>query len=72
MADTYDPSFPRDQWPQRSYFCPGIRSVGTETRVRFAAQRASRIVAQLLRDNKATEIEEDDFTAAVLDVVLEM
>lgn len=72
MSDTYEPSFPRSQWPRRSYFCPGIGYADSDTRVRFAAQSASRIVSQLLRNQKATQIEEADFTAAILDVVLEV
>lgn len=73
--DEYEPLvFPRDVWPQETYFYPGLHNSGLpEDRVRFAAQQASRKLTQALSNlTFAEDIDEIDFTFAVLDVVLQL
>lgn len=73
--DDYEPvTFPRDQWPARTYYYPGLAESGDlERRIRFAAQQASRKIARgIWSGDLDGEIEEVDVTFAVLDVVLEL
>ncbi|EKD02086.1 hypothetical protein A1Q2_03638 [Trichosporon asahii var. asahii CBS 8904] len=73
--DEYEPVvFPRNEWPTRTYYFPGIFEFGgLGRRVRFAAQQASRRVAQGI-ENGALDgfADELDLNLAVLDVVLEL
>ncbi|BEI80713.1 hypothetical protein CcaverHIS002_0112420 [Cutaneotrichosporon cavernicola] len=64
--------FPRDRWPTKSYFPPrGLARATAETRVRFAAQQASRKLARALAhaDGPADAA---DFDMGVVDAVLQL
>ncbi|BEJ15397.1 hypothetical protein CspHIS471_0500020 [Cutaneotrichosporon sp. HIS471] len=64
--------FPRDTWPTKSYFPPrGLARATTETRIRFAAQQASRKLARALK-HEDEPVDGADFDMGVVDVVLQL